>query len=222
MSANSWDLNANPNGGGGDKATFTKFPEGITRIRIVDDAPYQRWTHFIKKWSRSINCPGRGCPICEIRKQQKTNKQPYTYPMAKRFAMNVINRETGGLEILEQGKTFMEDVKDMLNDLSAKGKSLYDADLKVRRRGTGQDDTSYRIDIESEYPLSEADKKMLEKRVKFDEYFQPHTPEQILRIVNGESWEDVFASNQNNDSNGEGEQSEHVQVDEDEQGIELK
>lgn len=193
MSTFSWDVNAGNNGSGNDsKAEFLKFPEGITRIRIVDAAPYQRWTHFMKKHKRSINCPGRGCPICEIRRQEKANGMPYTYQMAKRFAINAINRETGRVEILEQGKTFIQDLQDIMADLKADGEELINADIKVRRRGTGQDDTSYRLDVDKIYPLSADDEKLIKGKIALDEYFKPHTPEQILRIINGEDWATVM------------------------------
>lgn len=191
MSQTGWDLDTGSNGSG-TKTEFTKFPEGITRIRIVDEAPFQRWTHWQQKHKRSINCPGKGCPICDIRRNEKANKMPPTQAIAKRFAINVINRETNRLEILEQGKTFFEDVRDLMEDLKKEGKKLSDADFKVRRRGTTKDDTSYRVDIDEKYPLSDADLKLLENRVDLQAYFTPHTNEQILRILNGEAWEDVM------------------------------
>lgn len=218
MAVESWDLNAGNQGG--EKVEFARFPEGITRIRVVDDAPYQRWIHFIRKFKRSINCPGKGCPICDIRRNQKANKMPYSYDMQKRFALNIINRETGKIEIMEQGKTFMQDLIDLKGDLERKGLTIKDADFKVRRRGTEKDDTSYRLDIEEEVPLTEADKKLMEKRVNFAEYFKPHTIEQITRIVNGEDWEAVMKSDQTPAEPAQN-TSGHVDIEEDEQGIEL-
>lgn len=201
MSQFSWDVDSNTGGTSGDKANFAKFPEGITKIRVIDEAPYQRWTHFMKKFKRSINCPGKGCPICEIRRAEKQNKMPYSHAMAKRFALNIINRETKRVEIMEQGKTFIQDLVDLMGDLRSEGKTLLDADIKVRRRGLGQDDTTYRLDIDEKYAMTEADKDLMEnKRIKLDEYFKPHTPEQILRLLNGEAWEDVMASNQDKPS----------------------
>lgn len=195
MSNTSWDLDT---GSGGDKqkVEFTKFPEGITRVRVVDEAPFQRWTHFFKKARRSLNCPGKGCPICEIRKMEKANKQPHVHNMTKRFALNVINRETNRIEILEQGKTFIQDLKDIMGDLKEEGNALIDADLKVRRRGTGIEDTTYRIDVDKVYPLTEKDNELIKNRIKLDEYFQPHTPEQILRLLAGEEWDAVMSTNQ--------------------------
>lgn len=182
-----WDFDS-----GGSKVEFTKFPVGITRIRVLDDEPFIRWSHYIPALKRSINCPGKGCPICEIRRQQRENKQPYTYDRSRRLVMNIINRETNRVEIMEQGVTFYQDLRDIMMDLKEEGKTLADVDLKVRRRGTGKDDTSYRIDVDKAYPLSDDDKKLIEEKIDLPQYFTPHDPEKIMRIIQGEDWNDVF------------------------------
>lgn len=207
MSGYTWDLDSN--GGGGDKVEFTKFPEGITRLRVVDEAPYVRWTHFLRQFKRSVNCPGKGCPICDIRRKQKANGQPYTYAMARRFTMNVINRETGKVEIMEQGMNFMEDLKLIREDLVAEGKSLLDADIKVRRTGTTKDNTRYRVDMDTVTPLTEEEENMVIKsKVDFTDYFKPHTVEQITRIVNGEPWDEVMKTEKPAEDGNIGEEEE--------------
>lgn len=182
----SWNFSTN-NG----KAEFTKFPVGITRIRIIDETPHIRWVHWMPAHKRTVNCPGKDCPICEIRRQQRTNKEPYTYGVSRRFTMNIFNYETGKIEIMEQGITFFEDLRDLKNDLEEENKTLQDAIIKVRRRGTGKDDTSYRLDIDGQ---AEEDLPA-EEITDLIEYFKPHTSEQILRLVNGETWEEVFPIN---------------------------
>ncbi len=190
-----WDFNSNE---GGAKADFTKFAPGIARIRVLDDEPFMRWTHWLNQWKRSINCPGKGCPICEIRKQQKANKEPYTYAVAKRLAMNVMNYETNKVEIMEQGVGFFEDLRDVMNDIVDKGDTLADAIIKVKRRGTTKDDTSYRLDLDSIDKISGIELDALKsKTTDLSDYFKPNTVEQILRIVQGESWDDVMKQESN-------------------------
>jgi len=184
-----WDFNENK-----DKLEFTSFPEGITRIRILSAEPKMAWTHWIMKEKRSIICPGRGCPICQIRKQQKEDKQPQTYSVTRRLRIYVYNYDTERIEILEQGITFFEELADMKKELEKEGKLLSGAIFKVKRKGTGKETTSYRIDLDSyeEVDLSD-DKYSLEKFQKLSEMFQPHEPKDILRILDGETWNDVFA-----------------------------
>ena len=125
----------------------------------------------------------------------------YTYSMSRRFSLQIINRNTGKLEIMEQGITFFEDLRDVREMLMEDGKTFEDADLIVRRRGSGKDNTSYRIDIGEEKPLSKEDKDLIANKIDLDEYFKPTTPEQITRLLNGESWEEVMY--EDNDENEE-------------------
>ena len=197
-----WNEIAQNNGGSADykKAEFAKFPEGDTFVKLIDSEPIIRWVHWLPKFNRAINCPGKGCPICEIRKAQKANKEDYSYSMARRFAMNIINYSTGKQEIMEQGQGFFEDLRDLLSDLQEKNKTFVDVKLRVRRRGKGQHDTSYRIDIHEDKPLDDKEKEMIAEKIDLAEYFKPHTNEQVLRIVNGETWDEVMMNNENIDN----------------------
>jgi len=187
MSTAGWDLD----GGSGTKAEFTKFPVGSTRIRILDDAPHIRWVHWMQKFKRSINCPGmKVCPIDDIITKEKANGITPTYNRGRRYAMNIFNYETGKVEIMEQGKTFFEDLKLVMQDLGEDKKSLTDAVLRIRRTGTGKDDTKYRIDVNGD---AEGDAPT-EGLIDLSDYFKPHSVEQITRLLNGEDWDDVMKS----------------------------
>jgi len=177
------------NSGGGNKIDFTKFPEGITILRLVDSEPISRWVHWLPKYSRSVTCVGRGCPICNIRKNQKANGDKPIYGMSQRFAMHVINRSTGKLEIMEQSKTFFEELVELMKENG----DLTQFDLKIRRRGTGTS-TSYRIDIDETYPLTEEDQSLMQERKDLEEYFKAPTVDQVTRIVNGDDWAEIFAA----------------------------
>lgn len=177
-----WDFKAE-NESSSKKVNFTQFPVGVTRIRILDTAPYTRWVHWMPQFSKSINCPGRDCPIDAIRKRQKANKEKITYSMSKKIAINVYNYETKRVEIMEQGTTFFEEVRTLMQDLKEEGKSINDAIIKVRRRGTGKDDTSYRLDIDSEVP-TEALSEFADELTVLKDYFKPHTVEQITALLN--------------------------------------
>ena len=79
--------------------------------------------------------------------------------------------------------------------LKESGKSFIDVDIKVKRRGTGVDDTSYRLDIADEYPLTEEEVKLISEKTNLTDYFKPHTIEQLTKIINGESWDTVMSAN---------------------------
>ena len=100
---------------------------------------------------------------------------------------------------MEQGVTFFQNLKDLMVDLAEEGKSLKDVDIKVRRRGTEKEDTSYRLDIDKEYPMDENDLALIKNKQDLSIFFAPNTPEQIIRIVAGESWDDVMSNNSESD-----------------------
>lgn len=185
------------------KTEYTKFPVGITRIRVVDKMPFMRWAHWFTPAKRYINCPNKGCPICDIRRRQKQNKEPYTYNMTKRYAINVINKETNKLELMETGVTFITDLIDMKETLEKHGKTLLDADIRVKRKGTTQTDTTYRLDLEDPEPLSSAEAKLLVLRIDLEEFYKPHDPEDILKLIEGGKWEEVFQYNNPKDDTEE-------------------
>lgn len=197
-----WDLETGSNG---SKAEFTKFPVGTTRIVVMDKAPHMRWTHWMNQFKRSINCPGmKVCPIDDIINKQKANGETPKYNRSRRFAINVFNLETNRIEIMEQGKTFFEDLKLIMGDLAEEHKTLSDVVLKVRRTGTGKDDTKYRIDVQGDFD-GELPKEGI---VDLEEYFKPHTVEQITRLLNGEDWEEVMKSESEDVTEDEGEEIE--------------
>lgn len=188
MSELTWDLDS---GGGGSKVEFAKFSPGLTKIRVLDPAPYVRWIHWLNAQRKSINCPGMNiCPIDDIIEKEIANGVPNaqrTHTRARRYSMNIWNYNTNQVEIMEQGKNFMEDLKMLMQIAKDKGKKLSDFEVHVRRTGTGKDDTRYRLDLGDEVtdPIPEGLTDM-------PEYFKPHTPEQILAVLQGADWNETM------------------------------
>lgn len=216
----SWDTAFEKGAGNEDKkkTEFTKFPEGITRIRVIDEAPHVRWAHWFPQHQRSFNCTGFDCPICVLRKAQKAAGEKQKIGVGQRFAINVLNRETGNVEIMEQGKQFFEELRDFNRptdhpDPKFRGNGdLRGYDIRVKRKGTGQDDTSYRLDPEAAEPLTDVEKEMIEEsRTNLKEYFKPHTVEQAHRLIAGEAWADVMKSDQS-EASASSESDENVEI----------
>lgn len=186
-SASAWDDAMQDGESNKEKVEFTKLAEGITFFRVLDEAPHVRWTHWMNQHKRSINCPGYNCPICAVRRQQKAAGEEYTINMAKRYSINIINRSTGNLEILDQGRTFFDELRDFNRE-----QDLREYDIKAKRKGMDTS-TTYRLDKEEPAPLSEDDLAITDKTIDLAEYLAPHTPEQIQRILNGEDWNTVMS-----------------------------
>ena len=96
----------------------------------------------------------------------------------------------------ERTEAIIWDLRLIKEDLKEEGKTLLDVILRVRRTGTGKDDTKYRIDVDSDTsdPIPE------DELINLKEYFKPHTPEQITRLLNGEPWDDVMKSDNSDES----------------------
>ena len=106
----SWaEVKNNNNASSENKVEFTKIEPGETvTLRVLDEEPYSRWTHWLQSHKRGVTCAGKGCPICEIIKQQKANKMTATYSSAKRHVLHVWNYGTKRVELFEQGNTVFE------------------------------------------------------------------------------------------------------------------
>lgn len=179
--SNGWDLEKS-NDGSGEKKEFAKFPEGVTEIRIFDSAPHQRWSHWLPLFTRSVNCPGRGCPICDINKRARDNGDKNIYGNQKKFAMNIYNQSMNQLQIMDEGKLFMEDLRDVKDEIEKDGKPLIGAILKVRKRGTGRD-TTYRIDLKEHADLTKEEKEAFNDIVDLDEYYKKTPADKILELL---------------------------------------
>lgn len=119
----------------------------------------------------------------------------------KRYCIHAIDRKDGQLKILENSKTFFSSLltirKAMLDDFG----DLTNYDIKIIRTGKGKQ-TQWNIIPLGQTPLTDKEKQMIEKsRVNFETYLKAPTPEQLTRLLNGESPDEVFKSEENNEEN---------------------
>lgn len=185
----------NESGGDGNQIDFITFKEGATEIRIVDDEPISKWKHWLPQHNRSVICPGRGCPVCNIIKNAKQNNETPKYNSSKRFHIHVIDRTDGKLKIMEQSKTFFG----MLLALQDNVGKLTNYDVKVIRSGMGKK-TQYNVIPMGQVALSEKDKTLLNSRIDLDEFFTAPTNEQITQLLKGMTFDEVFKHNNEEDS----------------------
>lgn len=173
-----------------NKVEFTKFEEGITRIRALNDSPFVRWAHWIPSASRSVTCIGKGCPVCDVIRAAKANKEIPNFSQGKKFSINVLNRTTGKVEVMEQSATFFGELHDIMTDNG----DITEYDIKVKRKGTDTN-TSYRLDAEEKAQLTDAEIALAKEHiVNLEEYFSMPTKEQLLDLIAGKPASEVFAS----------------------------
>jgi hypothetical protein len=158
------------------KVSFTSLKEGITYLRVLDSVPHARWSHWLLEAKRSVTCIGKDCPVCEIIKQAKANGTPSKYSSRRVFSVNVYNRNTKEVEVLEQGKTFFIALADLIED---EGPPT-EYDIKVKKRGQGTS-VNYRLDKVDKAFNEDVEGKLVDLK----EYFKEQTREEILDMING-------------------------------------
>ena len=182
MTLHGWNLDA---GAGQKKNNFTKFPEGITRIRILDSAPFMRWTHWLPQFSRKITCPGFGCQIDELIKKQKAEGATPTYGTSRAFSLNIYNHDTQQREIMEEGVTMFEQLKNAIEDAieDNPGKGINDFIFKVRKRMGGNGRATWTVSLDSVSDLTENETTAQLEKVDLAEMFKAPTIEQMQDLL---------------------------------------
>ena len=189
-----WNLNeGNTSSGGGNKINFTKFPEGVTKIRVLladGEAPFMRWAHWMPQFSRKVTCPGN-CPIDELIKVAKANGQTPPYGNSRNFSVNIWNYDTGRAEVLEEGITMIEALKDgieeaiseYLEDNPGTKLQICDLVLKVRKKMGSTGKNTWRVTLDSVATMEENVWEAHNNRVDFAEYYKPPTHQQIRELL---------------------------------------
>ena len=188
----SWNMVSSSSNNDKKETNYAKFNEGDSYIKILSIEPAIRWQHWVPKVNRALTCPGNDiCPICALRKAQKAAGETPNISMSKRFSMVIYNYTTNKEEIMEQGTTFFEDLRDIKVDVEKDGKTLRDVQIRVRRRGTGTN-TSYRLDVHNDEPITKEEQAIIDNIVDLKEFFKPATVEQCQAAIDGASWEEIL------------------------------
>ena len=180
----SWNDVTRENNASNEKIPYTKFENGNTAIRILDDEPFSFWQHWFQNQQTSITCPGKDCPVCNIIKQMKANKEKPIYNSSQRHAIRIWNYATNQMEVMIQGKVFFSQLHDLLKEVG----DLRTYDIKVIRKGSGTD-TTYNLlpSAPSEFVLE--GKEISD--VDFEELFKSPTHDEILQLMEGKSWAEI-------------------------------
>jgi hypothetical protein len=183
------------------KTKYMELKDGNTyQIRTLDEAPYSRYTHWVPQANNgkgtTIDCIGRDCPICEDIKARKASGLPQRYNVRKLHAMNILDRATNEVVILDKGKRCYEalaGIREMVGDLRG-------YDIKIRVQGTGTETNYVPVPMPGK-PLTEAEKAL--ELYDFNTIYQKLTREQVLMLMDGKSFADIFGDGDNNDESSE-------------------
>jgi len=172
------------------KAKWAELKEGtLYQMRALDEAPYSRYTHWIPQANggkgATIDCIGRDCPVCADIHAKKASGAQQRYNSRKQHAMNVINRATGEVEILDKGKRCYEalsGIRDMVGDLRG-------FDIKIKTSGSDTEVAYTPIPMPAK-PLTDAE-KVIEK-YDFSVIYPKLTKEQVLELMSGKGFQDIL------------------------------
>lgn len=181
----------NNDGASSEKLAYVKIPEGTTKYRVRDGEPVSRWSHWIQQANEGkgmgITCTGKGCKICAILAEDKKNKVKSKYNSQKKHSLNVINRATGKIEILDQGNKIFEGLLTVMEQMG----DLRNYDITITRKGTGQTDTTYTVlPVFPPIPLTAEEEAM--KLYDLNAINAPFTSKQIDMILTGVKIDEVI------------------------------
>jgi len=166
-----------------DKLQYTKFEQGNTLIRILDDEPFSFWQHWLTKQNTSVSCMGKDCPICGVIAQQKAANETPQYNSTQRHAIRIWNYTTQRMEILIQGRSFFTNLLELHKEVG----ELKTYDIKVIRKGQGKD-TKYVL-----LPAAPAEFQYADQceEVDMKEQFKAPTKEEMLMLMEGKTWTEI-------------------------------
>ena len=145
MSTSTWDLAIqNEREGSKTEVAYVKFNDGNNQMRILDKEPVAMWVHWLAEANNgkglSVNCLGQNCPACEQLKYQKANKMQTRNRVSRQFAINVYNRTTKQVELLQKGKTIFETLATYHKQMG----DITGYDINIVKSGRGLD-TKYTV-----------------------------------------------------------------------------
>ena len=97
---------------GSNETNYIKFQDGNNQLRILDAEPKAIWVHWLANANNgkglSVVCLGKDCPMCAKYRYDKANNVNTRDRLSRQFVINVYNRNTKRVEILQKGKSIFE------------------------------------------------------------------------------------------------------------------
>lgn len=127
-----------------EEVRFVKFNEGANNLRILDEEPVAVWKHWVQGANggkgMSIVCLGKNCPMCEKNKSDKANNLKTKDRIQRVFIINVYNRATKQVEVLEKGTTIFKTLATFHEQMG----DLRNYDVNILKTGQGLN-TAYTV-----------------------------------------------------------------------------
>jgi hypothetical protein len=190
---------------------YCKLKAGTNKLRVLDEEPYSRWSHWIPQANSgkgtSVDCIGKGCPVCAKIKEDKANGAKQKYSTKKAHAINVLNRETNEVEILDSGNKIFQGLAILLSQMG----DLRGYDVNIVKSGSGTSTTYQVLPVYPPVPLTDAEKSM--KLYDIKSIYKKLTPEQILGLMSGKSLAEVTKTEETEEATATNENDTALGVD---------
>lgn len=179
---------------GGGNTPFMTLESGVNQIRIVG-RPYQieiHWEKGLDGGTKRIICPGPECPLCKI------GRSP-----SSRYQVQVINRKTNKVEILEGGPAIFGAIKDYALDPDYGDPTQYD--IRIKKEGSLRNTKYSVVASPNKKPLTPEEQGMVAEMKSLSEVNKPKTPDEIHQMglevlagsamdLNDSDWEEPLGS----------------------------
>ena len=169
-----------------EKVPYTKFPNGATKIRILDAEPYSFWQHWLPDQGTSVSCMGKDCPICNVNAQAKSANEKTKFGNSQRHALRIWNYTTNQMEIMIQGKTFFNSLLTLHREVG----DLREYDVKAIRGGSGTD-TNYTILPSQPAPFEHEAECVA---VDMADLFKAPEKDIMIKLMEGQTWTDIYGT----------------------------
>ena len=183
-----WDLamkSENLREGKGE-TNYVKFVEGNNQMRILDKEPKAVWVHWLANANNgkglSVVCLGKDCPMCQKYRYDKANKIQTRDRLSRQFVINVYNRNTERVELLQKGKSIFETLATFHKQMG----DITGYDINIVKAGKGLDTNYTPVPVMQSQPIPEG----LEL-YDLDEVTQTFDPLVVELLISGMTIEDA-------------------------------
>jgi hypothetical protein len=187
----------NSNGGASTGVKYLRLEVGSTTIRVAEEEPYSRWTHWIPEANEGkgmvVDCIGKDCPVCAKIAADKKAKIKSKYSSRKLHSLNVIHKKADGTKemvVLEQGNKVFNGLLVLLEQMG----DLRNYDVKIVKTGTTFSDTDYNV-LPTFPPVPMTAEEQAMTKFTKEQIEKKFTKEQISMLMAGAKIDAVLGRN---------------------------
>ena len=155
-------------------------------MRILDAEPKAVWVHWLSQANNgkglSVVCLGKNCPMCEKLRYDKANNVQTRDRIQRQFVINVYNRNTERVELLQKGKSIFETLATFHKQMG----DITGYDINIVKAGKGLDTKYTPVPVMQSQPIPEG----LEL-YDLDEVTQTFDPLVVELLISGMTIEDA-------------------------------